>query len=92
MLPGLPDEMLARAEADLEPHAAGRQYPAKKPRQIDLLRLRRHGERETRQQRLEQRLLPVAQFLATAPTEESAAADVRHMITSIRYGPFCDMA
>jgi hypothetical protein len=49
MLLGLPHEMLARAEADLQPHAVGRQSAAEQLGEIDLLRLGRQGKGEARQ-------------------------------------------
>ena len=89
MLLGLPHQMLAGAEADLEPDLA---RAAEQRRRIDLLRLRRNGDQKLRQQRVEQRLLAGPQLLAATPAVEGALTLLRHMITSIRYGPFCDMA
>src|SRR5581483_2386708 len=93
MLLGLPDQMLAGTEADLEPD-----FPraVKNGRQIELLRLRRQFQRNLRQQRIEQGLLPGAKLLAAPAAVKRAVFLLRHltghMTTSIRYGPFCDMA
>src|SRR5260370_1369486 len=79
MLLGLPDEVLARAKADLKPDAVGRQAAAKGLGEIDLLgRIRRQCQQKTGQQRVEQRLLPGPQFLAPTTTMQRASTGVVH--------------
>ena len=90
MVLGLPDEMLAGAEAHFQPHAIGRQRAPESLREIDLrstlgdLVVGRddgfggQGDGEARQQRVEQRLLPGPQFLAPATTVQRASTGFFH--------------
>ena len=90
MVLGLPDQMLAGAEAHLQPHAAGRQRGPKGPGEVDLRRTLGHivvgrddgfcrqFECEAGQQRAEQRLLPSTQLLAPPTTVQRASTGFFH--------------
>src|SRR5689334_2018800 len=85
MLRGLPDQMLAGAEADLQPHSVRRHAAAERCREVDPCGRLRHGKREARQQRVEQRLLPDAQLLAPTTTVQRASTVFLHeLLTSPR--------
>ncbi len=90
MMLGLPHQMLAGAEADFEPEFFARCTEQRD--EVELLRLGWNGDQKLRQQGVEQALLSRPQLLAAPAAVERALAGLRHITTSIRYGPFCDMA